>query len=255
MPLARARCPACTLPLGDPPPATLSVTCGRCARANLVPVAADGQPADLDPAFTAGKLLSWLASARVAMASGTPGVAVGACTTCGSPLAISSRDPVSLPCPHCAQPVAGTAAERIVDQWMEPWARVEGGGIDLEYRLAMLEEKHGATAGCAACGGPTPPNDPSDRCARCGAVAWVTRPGGRFQLGVRIDGTRDERPFKVLVSIVQGEALLRADAMRGTTGRSGRSLLGATGIGCASAAAVIVLLVLGIWIAVHFAHC
>jgi hypothetical protein len=83
----------------------------------------------------------------------------------------------------------------------------------------------------------------------------VTRPGGRFQLGVRIDGTRDERPFKVLVSIVQGEALLRADAMRGTTGRSGRSLLGATGIGCASAAAVIVLLVLGIWIAVHFAHC
>jgi hypothetical protein len=255
MPLARARCPACTLPLGDPPPATLAVTCGRCGRANAVHVAADGQPADLDPAFSPGKLLAWLGSARVAMASGAPGVAVGACATCTSPLVVSSREAVSLPCPHCAQQVQGTAAQCIVDQWMEPWARVEGGGIDVEYRLAVLEEKHGVTAGCAACGAPTPAKDPSERCARCGAVAWVTREGGRFQLGVRIDGTRDGRPFKVLVSIVQGEALLRTDTMRGTSGRSGRSLLGATGVGCAAAAGVIFLVVLGFWLTVHFAHC
>ena len=57
------------------------------------------------------------------------------------------------------------------------------------------------------------------------------------------------------MSIVQGEALLRADAVKGTAGRSGSSLLGATGLGCASAIAVVVLLVLGVWIAAHFAHC
>ena len=111
------------------------------------------------------------------------------------------------------------------------------------------------TAGCAACGAPTPPNNPSGACERCGAAAWIHREAGRVQLGVRIDGMRDMRPFRVLVSIVQGESLLRTDAARGIAGRSGTSLLGATGIGCASAIAVLTLLVLGVWIAVHFAHC
>ena len=68
-------------------------------------------------------------------------------------------------------------------------------------------------------------------------------------------GVRGAAAFKVVVSIVQGESLLRADAMKGTTGRSGSSMLSATGLGCATAIAVVVLLVLGIWIAAHFAHC
>jgi hypothetical protein len=255
MPLARARCPACTLPLGDPPAVPVVVRCSRCGLANTVQIGADGQPAGLDPAFSPGRLASWLAAARVAMSSGTPGVALGACSACASPLVVSSRDPVSLPCPHCAQPVTGTFAERVVDQWTEPWARVEGGGLDLEYRLAMLEARHGLTAGCATCGDATPAGDPAARCPRCGSVTWITREGGRVQLGVRIDGTRDDRPFNALVSIVQGESLLQADQRRGTSGRSGRSLLGATGLGCASAVAVVVLIVLGVWIAVHFAHC
>jgi hypothetical protein len=263
MPLVRARCSACTLPLGDPPPTTLPLRCSRCGLATAVHVAADGQPADFDPAFAPTRLLAWLASARLAMASGSPGIALGACSACGTPLAVSSRDPVSLPCPHCGDVVQGPGAERLVDQWTEPWTKVEGGGLDLEYRLAVVEAKTGLSAGCAVCGGPTPATDlqprdyrdASPRCARCGSVTWVERSGELMQLGVRVDGLRDKRPFKVLVSIVQGEALLRADAMRGTTGRSGSSLLGATGLGCATAIAVVVLLVLGVWIAAHFAHC
>jgi hypothetical protein len=255
MPLARARCPACTLPLGDPPHIALTVRCTRCGLPNTVRVAADGQPPDLDPAFSPVRLLAWLAAARVAMTSGAPGVAVGACSACESPLVVSSREPLSLPCPHCGEPVTGTAAERLLDQWTEPWTRVEGGGLDLEYRLAVLEAKHGVAAGCASCGAPTPATDPPGRCARCGASTWIDRDGGRFQLGVRIDGVRDDRPFRGLVSIVQGESLLRADAMRGTSGRAGRSLLGATALGCASAVAAVVVLVLAVWIAVHFTHC
>ena len=255
MPLARARCPACTLPLGDPPPVPLAVRCNRCGLANTVNVAADGQPADFDPAFSPVRLASWLAAARVAVSSGSPGIAVGACSGCASPLVVSSRDPVSLPCPHCGAAMTGTTAERLLDQRTEPWARVDGGGIDLEYRLAVLEEKHGVSAGCATCGAPTPAGDPAGTCPRCGSVTWIAREAGRFQLGVRVDGVRDGRPFRVLVSIVQGESLLHADTRRGTSGRSGQSLLGATGIGCASAVAVVVVVILGIWIAAHFAHC
>ena len=70
---------------------------------------------------------------------GIPGIALGGCGACGSPLVVSSREPVSLPCPHCGEAVQGTTAECLVDQWTEPWARVEGGGIELEYRLAILE--------------------------------------------------------------------------------------------------------------------
>jgi hypothetical protein len=220
-----------------------------------VRVAADGQPTDFDPSFTPTRLMGWLASARVAMASGTPGIAVGACAGCGSPLVVSSREPVSLPCPHCGEPVQGSGADCLVDQWTEPWTKVEGGGLELEYRLVLVEDRSGLSAGCAVCGGPTPPGDPSMVCARCGSVAWVERGNARVQLGVRIDGMRDERPFKSMVPIVQGESLLRADAVRGTTGRSGSSLLGATGLGCATAIAALVLLALGIGIAAHFAHC
>jgi hypothetical protein len=252
MPLVRARCRACMLPLGDPPPSTLDVTCNRCARVGSVRVAADGQPVDFDPAFSASRLAAWLASARVAMGSGTLGLALGACAGCGSPLVVSSHEAVSLPCPHCGETVRGLAAERLIDQWTEPWAKIEGGGLELEYRLAVVED---GTAGCAVCGTATPAGDPSMMCARCGSAAWAEGAGGRMQLGVRIDGIRDKRPFQGVVSIVQGEALLRADALRGRKGRSGSSLLGATGIGCASAIAVVVLLALGIAIALHFAHC
>jgi hypothetical protein len=220
-----------------------------------VRVAADGQPADFDPAVGPPRLMAWLASARVAMASGAPGIALGACTHCGTPLVVSAREPVSLPCPHCGEVVHGSGAERLVDQWTEPWAKVEGGGLDLEYRLAVVEARTGLSVGCAACGTPTPASDPSMACARCGSVTWIERNGGRMQLGVRVDGVRDKRPFQALVSIVQGEALLRADALQGTMGRSGGSLLGATGIGCASAVALVVLLALGIGIAAHFASC
>ena len=255
MPLVRARCRACTLPLGDPPPTALPVRCIRCGLAAAVRVAADGQPTEFDPAFTPSRLMAWLASARVAMASGSPGIAVGACTACASPLVVSSRDAVSLPCPHCSEAVVGSGAECLVDQWTEPWTKVEGGGLELEYRLAVIEGKSGLSAGCAVCGGPTPAGDPASTCPRCGSITWIERNGERQQLGVRIDGIRDKRPFKVLVSIVQGESLLRADSMRGTTGRSGSSMLSATGLGCATAIAAVVLLVLGVWIAAHFAHC
>jgi hypothetical protein len=255
MPLVRARCRACTLPLGDPPQATIPVRCARCGLASALRVAADGQPADFDPAFTPSRLLGWLGAARVAMASGMPGIALGACSACGSPLAVSSREPVTLPCPHCGDAVQGTAAERIVDQWPEPWARVEGGGMQLEYRLALVEDGSGLSAGCGVCGTATPAGDPASQCPQCGSVTWVSRGNGRIQLGVRVDGLRDNRPFKMLLPIVQGEAMLRADAMKGTSGRSGSSLLGATGIGCATAFGVLVLLVLGVWITAHFVHC
>lgn len=255
MPLARSRCPACSLPLGDAPLVAVPVRCARCARETAVQVAADGQPAGLDSTFSPARLLEWLAYARAAMASGALGVAIGACDGCGSPLLLSSRQEMTLPCPHCAEPVKGPAARVLVDQWTEPWTRVEGGGVDVEYRLVVLEGARGTSAGCAACGAPTPATDPSMRCGACGAVAWVDREGGRVQLGVRVDGTRDGKPYKAVVPIVQGEGMLSAEARRGAGARSSSSLLGVTGVGCASLVAAFVLLVLAISVAVHFAHC
>jgi len=255
MPLVRARCQACTLPLGDPPHATLSVRCTRCGRQAAVSVAADGQPAEADLAFTPPQLLAWLGMARIAMASGTPGVALGPCPACRTPLVVSSRDPVALPCPHCGEVVGGTAGERLVDQWSEPWTRVEGGGLQLEYRLAVLEDKRGVTAGCAVCGAGTPHDDPASVCPRCGAVTWVERGGARIQFGVRIDGLRDGRPFKMLVPVMHGETMLRADAMKGASGQAGGSFLGATGLGCAAVVGVALLAALAIAFAAHFAHC
>jgi hypothetical protein len=253
MPLARARCRACTLPLGDPPHVALPVTCARCHTTTPVHIAGDGQPVDLDPAFAPARLLEWFAFARVGMASGTPGLAVGACAKCSAPLVVSSRQTFSLPCPHCGERIDGPAAQLLVDQWTEPWARVDGPGTHLEYRLSVLEETRGVSAGCAACGLPSPAGEPSGTCPRCGAATWVAREAGRIQLGVRVDGARDGRPYKVLVPIVQGEAMLRADALRGTSARSVRSLLGATGVGCA--ALVGALLLAGIAIAAHLGHC
>jgi uncharacterized Zn finger protein (UPF0148 family) len=193
----------------------------------------------------------------MAMASGALGVAVGACRACGSPLVVSSREGISLPCPHCREPVGGAAGEVLVDQWTEPWARVDGGGLDLEYRLAVIEGKTGLAVGCPTCGTPAPSDDGSDRCPQCGSVTWVRRAGepGRIQLGVRVDGLRDKRPFKTLLPIALGEAMLRADVARGHSGRSGNSLLGATAIGCAAVLAIVVLVSLGIALAVHFARC
>jgi hypothetical protein len=257
MPLARARCTACSEPLGDPPHVAFPAPCRACGLAQSLAIAADGQPADFDAGFRAIDLLRWFAAARAAMASGQPGVAIGACKRCASPILLSSRAPVTLPCPHCANAVTGAAADVLVDQWPEPWARVEGGGLSLEYRLAIVDDRTGITAGCAACGLPTPPNDPSTRCARCNAVTWVSRGSGddarRVQLGVRVDGTRAGRPFSQLVSIAQGEAMLRADAAMGTTAESGKSILGLTGIGCAIAVGITLLVAFGIAIGVYFA--
>jgi hypothetical protein len=220
-----------------------------------VQVAADGQPAGFDPTFSPARLLEWLGHARGALASGALGVALGSCDGCGSPLLLSSRQEMTLPCPHCAEPVKGPAARVLVDQWTEPWTRVEGGGVDVEYRLVVLEGARGTSVGCAACSAPTPAGDPAMRCAACGAVAWIEREGGRVQLGVRVDGTRDGKPYKAVVPIVQGESMLSAEARRGAGARSNSSLLGVTGVGCASIVAAFVLLTVAISMLVHFSHC
>jgi hypothetical protein len=214
-------------------------------------MAADGQPASFDAAFTPRQLLAWFAAARGQMANGTPGVALGACSACHAPLLVSSREPVSLPCPHCQTPVTGEAAAVFVDQWPEPWAKAEGGGLSLEYRLAVVDDATAVTAGCAVCGLPTPINDPSMRCRRCRGVVWVSRGERRMQLGVRVDGTRAGHPFKALVPICQGEHMLRHDAALGASSESNRSLLGITGVGCAIGAAVILVpIVIGIVFAI-----
>jgi hypothetical protein len=158
--------------------------------------------------------------------------------------------------------VQGPAAEVLVDQWTEPFAHVTGGDLDVEYRLVALEDTRGVSAGCAACGSATPISPEgttgADRCGVCGAVTWLSPriPGtGRLQLGVRIDGIRRSLPFKALLPIVTGEATLRADAARGASSRSGSSLLGVTGVGCATALALCVLAAVGIAIAAHMVHC
>jgi Zn finger protein HypA/HybF involved in hydrogenase expression len=235
MPLARARCAACTLPLGDPPHVPLAIRCGRCGAMAQLAVAADGTPTDFDAAFTPPRLLAWLGHARLAMAHGVPGVALGACKACTSPLTMSSKERVALPCPHCKEPVHGAAADVLLDQWPEPWTKVEGAGLDLEYRLALLDAASGISAGCAACGQPTPPADPSNRCARCGAVTWVERGEQRVQLAVRVNGTRQTRPFNGVLPIVQGEQMLRTDAALGSSDQSGKSCLRVWGLGCATA--------------------
>jgi hypothetical protein len=258
MPLVRARCRACSLPLGDPPHTALGVPCARCGLGNQVQLAADGQPVGFEPSFGPAQLMEWLLYARSAMASGALGVSLGACTACRAPLAVSSSQIVSLPCPHCGEVVEGPAATMLVDQWTEPWVHVSGGNVDVEYRLVMLEDTRGVSAGCAACGSPTPPGNPSNRCATCGAFSWLaprTTGGGRIQLGVRVDGTRNGKPFKAVVPIVTGEGMLRADAAHGTSARSGTSLVNVTAVGCASALGFAVLAAVAIAIAIHLAHC
>jgi hypothetical protein len=254
MPLARLRCDACAEPLGDPPYTALPVRCGTCGRGSSVEIAADGAPPHVDASFPVVGLLRWLAAARVAMASGHPGVALGPCPKCRAPLVVSSRHPVRLPCPHCGVVREGVAADLLVDQWPEPWSRVEGAGTSLEYRVAVVDDAAYATAGCAHCGWPTPANETAARCARCGAATWATRPDGkRVQLGVRIDGERSGVPMHALVPVVQGEAMLRTDAARTASADTGSSMLGVTGVGCAIAIALAVLLSFGIAIAVYFA--
>jgi hypothetical protein len=253
MPLARLRCEACSAPLGDPPFSAIAIACGGCGRTSAVDVAADGAPPNVDAAFPPGLFLRWLAAARVAMASGRPGVSLGPCRACRAPLLLSSRAPLRLLCPHCAHAREGAAADLLVDQWPEPWARVEGAGVALEYRVAVVDDASGAAAGCPHCGAPTPPSDPRARCARCGSATWVPRGAARVQLGVRVDGERDGRPLHALVPVAQGEAMLRADLARVTSAESGSSLLGATGIGCAVAAGLSVLAVIGLALVAYFA--
>jgi len=258
MPLVRPRCPDCAQPLGDPPYPKIPLACRACGTPAEVPFGADGQPVDFDAAFSPARLLRWLAAARIAMARGAPGIAVGACKRCDAALVVSSCEPVSLPCPHCGARVEGTASSIVVDQWPEPWTRVDGGGVALEYRVAVVDDTTGVTAGCASCGLATPANDPATTCPRCRAVTWTDRsgvdgaPAGRVQLGVRVDGTRQGRPFHVLVPVVQGEAMLRNDMHVGTSAESGSSVIGITALGCAATVGVTILLGLGMWTLYHF---
>ena len=248
MPLARARCQTCSEPLGDPPHVPVPCRCGACGSDAPALFAADGQPAAFETMFEPAALVRWFGAARHAMASGRLGVALGACAKCHAPLVVSSREAVRLPCPHCQTPLQGEAATVLVDQWPEPWCRVEGGGLALEYRLATVDDTTGVTAGCAACGLATPANEPGTHCRRCNAVTWVLRgTGRRAQLGVRVDGTRAGHPFKALVPICHGEQMLQRDAVTSASAESGRSLMGITGVGCAiGTALVIVPIVIGI---------
>jgi hypothetical protein len=232
--------------------------CVACGFEGPLPFAADGQPVSFDASFTPTKLSQWFAAARAAMARGAPGIAVGHCARCRAPLVVSSKTPVRLPCPHCQVPVEGLASEVLVDQWCEPWARTKGEGVDLEYRLAFVDDASGQAAGCANCGLPCAPNDPAMHCKRCRSVIWVARgddpnappgQGWRVQLGVRVNGTRGGRPFNALVSIVQGDQMLRTDAAVGSSSESSKSLLGLTGIGCAVAITITVLVPMAMLIA------
>lgn len=256
MPLVRARCGACTEPLADPPFVTVPMRCTACGNECALQFAADGQPADFDASFTPARFAKWLAAARRAMATGMPGVAVGACPRCDAPLVISSRTAVSLPCPHCKKPVEGTAEKVLVDQWPEPWCKVESGSsLSLEYRLTWNDDASGIPGGCPSCGTPVAPDDAEGRCRRCGAVSWITRGEKRQQLALRVDGTRHSRPAKATVPLAQGEAMLRSDQSLGASVDSGSSLLGVTGVGCAVAFALTLLFVLAIVLAVHFKGC
>ena len=174
--------------------------------------AADGQPTAFDTAFGPLPLLAWFAHARDRSVRGALGVALGACARCRAPLVVSSHLPVNLPCPHCHETRTGESASLLVDQWTEPWARVEGSGMSLEYRLALVDG----------------------------------------QLAVRVDGTRDHRPWKALLPVMQGEQMLRTDSARGASADANRSILGLTGIGCAMAVGLFVLFVLAILMVIVF---
>lgn len=228
----------------------------QCRLTNVVTVGADGQPALFDVAFTPARLLQWVRAARSVMMNGQPGVAVGACSRCAAPLVLSSRAPLELPCPHCREPVRGTAAQLLVDQWPEPWTRVEGGGISLEYRVASIDDTTEPTAGCAGCGAPTPREDPSNRCRRCGACIWVERETDfdgdgvvekrRMQLGLRIDGTRQDRPADALLSLAQGEAMLRSDNAHGSSASSSSWIGSYFAIGCAGLVGITILIIVAV---------
>ncbi|MEI7891787.1 MAG: hypothetical protein WCI05_01775 [Myxococcales bacterium] len=253
MPLARARCAACSLPLGDPPHVEVLVRCGRCATSVSITLAADGQPVDCGVAFSATRPVHGCSAARGAMASGTPGVAVGACRRCQTAVVVPPSQPVTLLCPHCREPRPGPAADMLLDLWPEPWCRIEGANLDIEYRLVLLDAARGVAVGCAACGAPTPPDHPSSTCSRCRAVTWVVRPDrSRVQLAVKVDGTREGRPFKALVPVLQGEMMLRQDTSFGLRVGSGSSVLGMTGLGCALALALAIMCAAGIGFAIYF---
>lgn len=216
--------------------------CAACGATSTIEMGADGMPRNFESSFSAPRFAKWLAAARRAMASGMPGVALGACPRCDAPLVISSKTQTTLPCPHCKKPVEGPAERVLFDQWTEPWCKIEGGQIDLEVRLAWVDDEAGMTLGCPGCGAPVHPADPSTTCARCNARTWVQRNGKRMMLAVRVDGTRHGRPANVTMSLPQGEQAIRSDRLLGASADPGSSLLGITGIGCAIAFAVTVLL-------------
>jgi hypothetical protein len=228
------------------------MTCAACRKETTLVFAADGQPVDFDAHFPAHRLMLWLSAARRAMASGMPGVAVGCCSGCSMPLVISSKQEVTLPCPHCQKPVQGPAETLLVDQWPEPWTQIETGGLSLEYRLAWVDDSTAITAGCPCCGAPTAADDPSTQCPRCRSVTWVQKKDVRMQLGVRINGMRHTNPYNVIVSIPQGEATLRSDNVMSSSASSSSSILGVGGVGCAIAIALFSLMIIGIVILAYF---
>ena len=69
-----------------------------------------------------------------------------------------------------------------------------------------------------------------------------------------MNGTRGARPFNAIVPIVQAEHMLSSDAALGTSDRSGKTIIGLTGVGCAIAASLFVVMVLGIVIAILLAR-
>lgn len=215
-------------------------------------MAGDGHPTNFESLFTAERLMRWFACARAGLAQGHPGIAVGICSHCATPLVVSSKTTIVLPCPSCGHRQEGVSEDLLVDQWTEPWARVEGGSLDLEYRLAVTDLDKSSPVGCPQCGTPTPPKDAGALCGRCGATAWIVRRDERLQLGVRVDGTRHGRPFRAFVPIVTGEHMLRGDTVTGRAASSGSSLLTWSGIGCAAAIALSVLGGIGVWAAVYF---
>ena len=245
MPLARARCSACSQPLADEPHIHVPMACASCGRQTSLVFAADGQPVDFDAAFAPHRLLTWMAAARRAMASGMPGVAVGSCAGCSMPLVISSKQPVTLPCPHCKNVVQGPAEKLLVDQWPEPWARRSRPAVSPSSTASRGSMTRPPSRPDAPGAGRQPrrtmPRCDARAAARSrGSSARADDEGGskrRMQLGVRVNGMRQNRPYNVILSLPQGEATLRSDNMMGSSASSSSSLIGVTGIGCAIAVA------------------
>ena len=241
MPLARARCRSCQLPLSDPPPTYVPVRCASCGTANSLAIASDGQPTSFDANFTPRRLLNWFASIRGALRRGEPGICLGGCQRCMQPIVVAPNTPVLLACPHCKDVVEGTAEKLLVDQWCEPWVRVEGNDVSLDFRLAMVEarEAESCLEVCTVCAARVATGS---RCATCQAPHSITRNGSPLRCIVRVDGTRHAQSIRALIPISAGELWLRRDASSMGRGAFSRPILTVFAIGCGGFIALCVAL-------------